>query len=48
MKQTVILMIAKIMKELVGKKVVIDIDKQMTFTIKLSKIDTFKNHIRNI
>lgn len=30
------------------KKVVIDIDKEMTFTIKLAKVDNFKNHIRNI
>lgn len=41
-------MIAKIIKELVDKPILIHIEKEKTLTIKLTKIDSFKTHIMNL
>lgn len=46
-KQNVILLIAKIIKELVSKPVHIDIEKHI-ISIKLTKVESFRNHIMNL
>ena len=46
-KQNVILLIAKIIKELVSKPVQIDIEKHI-IAIKLTKVESFRNHIMNL
>ncbi len=46
-KQNVILLIAKIIKELVSKPVQIDIEKHI-ISIKLTKVESFRNHIMNL
>lgn len=46
-KQNIILLIAKIIKELVSKPVLIDIDKHV-ISIKLTKVESFRSHIMNL
>lgn len=46
-KHNIVLLIAKNIKELVSKPVRIDIDKHI-LSIKLNKVQSFRNHIMNL